>query len=93
VVQGEIVVAVADNREDSPTRDYSILFHMHFENDPYEILIRKKHCMDLWLFPKLSSIVDFPTRLYDPKEEGRIPYDEAQVKDETEEVFSGKKVR
>src|SRR3990167_2947427 len=41
VARGEIVVAVADKRENSPTKDIINLFHMKAYKDPYILLIPK----------------------------------------------------
>ena len=42
VVQGEIVTAVADNREDSSTNGLLNLFYMCSDVDPYILLIPKR---------------------------------------------------
>lgn len=94
VAQGEIVVAVADNRDDSPTKGLLNLFRMHSVNEPYEILIPKQTLHGFMVVSEEPAVLlNFPTRLYDPKEEGRISYNDAQVKDETGEFFSWQRVR
>src|SRR3989344_7307739 len=42
VAQGEVVVAVADNRPDSETKGLLNLFYIKFDKDPYIILIPRK---------------------------------------------------
>jgi len=41
---------------------------MHFENDPYEILIPKKTLHGFMAVSETPAVLlNFPTRLYDPK--------------------------
>lgn len=81
VVSGEVVVAIADNREASPTNGLLNLFYMRPENNPYILLIPKKTLHGFMVVSKDPGVLlNFPTSLYNPKEEGRIPYDEARVK-------------
>ena len=94
VVKGEIIVAVADNREDSETRGPLNLFYMQSQVDPYILLIPKKTLHGFMVVSKEEAILlNFPTDLYNPKEEGRIPYNEAQVKQEDGSLFSWNNVR
>lgn len=94
VTHGEIVVAVADNRDESLTKGLLNLFRMHAENDPYEILIPKRTLHGFMVISETPAVLlNFPTRLYDPNEEGRVPYSEAQIKDDHGELFTWKNVR
>lgn len=81
VIKGDIVVAVADNRDDSETKRVLNLFYMQSQIDPYILLIPKK---TLHGFMNVSSedaiLLNFPTALYNPKEEERIPYGKVGVK-------------
>ena len=81
VVKGEIVVAIADNREDSETKGLLNLFYINARVNPYIVLIPRKTLHGFMVVSKESAIlINFPTGLYNPDEEGRIPYQEAQVK-------------
>ena len=94
VVAGAIVVAVADNRQDSPTKGVLNLFHMVSDKDPYIILIPRKTLHGFMVVSKIPAILmNFPTGLYNPKEEGRIPYNEANIKLDNGEIFSWGKIR
>lgn len=80
VVQGEIITAVADNREDSETLGLLNLFYMQADQDPYILLIPKKTLHGFMVVSKTSAVLlNFPTSLYNPKEEKRVPYSEAQI--------------
>lgn len=94
VVSGAIVTAVADNRDGSPTKGVLNLFHMVSDTDPYMLLIPKKTLHGFLVVSKTPGILlNFPTRLYDPKEEGRIPYAEVAIKMEDGSPFSWNAVR
>ena len=94
VAQGSIVTAVADNREGSPTYGLLNLFYMRADKDPYILLIPK---LTLHGFMVVSSqpavLLNFPTALYNPKEEDRIPYSKAGIKFSDGSIFSWDKVR
>ncbi len=94
VIQGSIVVAIADNREDSPTFGLLNLFNMKADDNPYVLLIPKKTLHGFMVVSKEPAILlNFPTALYNPKEEGRISYEEAQVKLTDGSLFSWDSVR
>ncbi|PIR79852.1 MAG: dTDP-4-dehydrorhamnose 3,5-epimerase [Candidatus Levybacteria bacterium CG10_big_fil_rev_8_21_14_0_10_35_13] len=94
VARGEIVVAVADKRDGSPTKDLLNLFHMKAYENPYIILIPKNTLHGfLVVSNKEAVLLNFPTGLYNPDEEGRIPYEKAQVKTEDGNLFSWDLVR
>ncbi len=94
VVQGAIVVAIADNRADSNTFGKLNLFHMEATKDPYVLLVPKKTLHGFLVVSKIPAILlNFPTSLYSPKEEGRIPHSKIQVKLEDGQLFSWDKVR
>lgn len=93
-IQGSIVVAVADNRLDSKTRGVLNLFYMEAEKNPYLLLIPKKTLHGFMVVSKKSAILlNFPTKLYNPKEEGRIPYEKTLVKFPDGSLFSWNRVR
>lgn len=94
VVQGEIIVAVADNRKESDTHGLLNLFQMKPDEDPYILLIPKKTLHGFMVASKMSAtLLNFPTSLYNPKEEGRISHKEAQVKFADGSYFSWNNVR
>jgi dTDP-4-dehydrorhamnose 3,5-epimerase len=94
VVQGEIVTAVADQREDSPTKGLLNLFYMKSYEGPYILLIPKKTLHGFLVVSKEPAILlNYPTGLYNPAEEGRVAYDTAQVKMTDQTVFSWDLVR
>ncbi|MBI4089351.1 MAG: dTDP-4-dehydrorhamnose 3,5-epimerase family protein [Candidatus Levybacteria bacterium] len=94
VISGEIVMAIADTREGSATKGLLNLFHMRSDNDPYILLVPKNTLHGFMVASKTpATLVNFPTALYSPKEEGRIPYAQAQVKTEDGALFSWNAVR
>ncbi|HYM65188.1 MAG TPA: dTDP-4-dehydrorhamnose 3,5-epimerase family protein [Candidatus Sulfotelmatobacter sp.] len=94
VVKGEIVVAIADNREGSETIGILNLFYIKARENPYMVLIPKKTLHGFMVVSKESAIlINFPTNLYNPEEEGRIPYKEVNVKTQNGEIFSWDLVR
>jgi dTDP-4-dehydrorhamnose 3,5-epimerase len=94
VAQGAIVVAIGDNRIDSPTNGLLNLFYMQADTDPYIVLVPRKTLHGFMVLSKESALLlNYPTGLYDPKEEGRIPYEKAQVKLPDGSLFSWEKVR
>lgn len=81
VIVGEIVVAVADPREDSPTNGLLNLFYMQSSSDPYILLIPKQTLHGFMVVSSApATLLNFPTALYNPKEEERISYKEAGIK-------------
>lgn len=94
VGEGSIVVAVADNREESETKGLLNLFHMQSSEDPYILLIPRKTLHGFLVASKMPAmLLNFPTGLYNPQEEGRISYEKAQAKMLDGSLFSWDKVR
>lgn len=94
VISGEIVVAVADRREDSPTNGLLNLFHMKPDLNPFMILIPKNTLHGFMVVSNIpATLLNFPTALYNPAEEARVPHEEAQVKLEDGTIFSWDIVR
>ncbi|MEK7450493.1 MAG: dTDP-4-dehydrorhamnose 3,5-epimerase family protein [Patescibacteria group bacterium] len=94
VVQGTIIVAVADQRANSVTKGLLNLFHMESDGNPYILLIPKETLHGFLVISKESAmLLNFPTTLYNPKEEGRISYEKAQVKLPDGSLFSWDSVR
>ncbi len=85
VIKGEIVVAMYDWRKDSPTHGNLNLFSMgesQGENGQYLLLvpINVLHCFKN-IGQAEAILLNFPTRLYDPEEEKRIPFKEVKLSD------------
>jgi len=94
VVKGEIVIAIADNREDSLTKGLLNLFYISARKNPYLVLIPRRTLHGFMVVSKEPAIlINFPTGLYNPQEEGRIPYAEVNVKTDDGKVFSWDIVR
>lgn len=94
VVKGEIVVVIADNRKDSETFGLLNLFYINAKKDPYLVLIPRKTLHGFMVVSKESAIlINFPTGLYNPKEEERIPYEQANVKMPDRTLFNWDLVR
>lgn len=94
VVQGSIILAIADNREESATKDLLNLFRIDADKDPYIVLVPKKTLHTFMAISEQPAILlNFPTALYDPKEEGRMPFLQANVKMEDRSLFSWDSVR
>lgn len=94
VAQGEIMVAVADNRRDSKTFGVLNLFHMKADTDPYILLIPKGTLHGFLVVSEDPAILmNFPTFLYNPSEEQRISHEEAGIKNSEGSLFSWNQVR
>ncbi|MDO8659074.1 MAG: dTDP-4-dehydrorhamnose 3,5-epimerase family protein [Candidatus Parcubacteria bacterium] len=94
VAQGEIIVAVADNRQDSQTLGLLNLFHMKADMDPYTLLIPKGALHGFLVVSRSPAVLlNFPTRLYSLSEEQRIAYKEARIKQSDGSLFSWNQVR
>jgi dTDP-4-dehydrorhamnose 3,5-epimerase len=94
VIKGEIVVAIGDNRGDSETKGLLNLFYINARKDPYMVLIPRRTLHGFMVVSKEPAIlINFPTGLYNPKEEGRIPYQDAQMKMSNGTPFSWDLVR
>lgn len=94
VIKGEVIVAIADNREGSSTKGLLNLFYINARKNPYLLLIPKKTLHGFMVVSKESAIlINFPTGLYSPLEEGRIPYEQAQVRTEDRKLFTWDLVR
>ena len=94
VAYGEIITAVADNREESETKGLLNLFRMKVDEDPYILLIPKKTLHGFMVISSTPAVLlNFPTSLYNPKEELRITHQEANVKFPDDSLFTWEKVR
>ena len=94
VAQGEVVVAVADNRDHSQTKGLLNLFYMSSDTDPYILLVPKKTLHGFLVVSKDSAmLLNFPTAIYNPKEEIRVSHEEASVKLADGSLFSWDRIR
>jgi len=97
VVEGDIVVALFDGRKESSTYRSLNLIGMgeaNGDNGQFLLLIPKNvlHCFCV-ISAKPAILLNYPTTLYDPDEEGRIPFAEAGAKLADGREFSWKIVR
>lgn len=95
VAQGKIVVALYDWRKESPTLGLLNLFLMgELKNDLgyYNLLIPKNvlHCF-LVVSKIRAMILNYPTTVYDQKEEGRVFFNQVEI--EKGVNFSWKEIR
>ena len=94
VVKGEIVVAIGDNREDSETKGLLNLFYINARENPYMVLIPRRTLHGFMVVSKTPAIlINFPTGLYNSKEEGRIPYKDIRMKTADGSIFSWDLIR
>lgn len=94
VAQGEIIAAVADNRQDSQTFGLLNLFHMKADIDPYMLLIPKETLHGFLVVSRSPAVLlNFPTFLYSPSEEQRLPYETAKIKNSEGSLFAWDQVR
>lgn len=87
VISGDIIVALYDWRQNSKTYQSLNLFQMgesQGDKGQYLLLIPVNvlHCFKN-IGQKEAIILNFPTKLYDPQEEGRIPFKEVKFPDGT----------
>jgi len=94
IASGEVVVSVADYRKESDTYGLLNLFHINATVDPFLVLIPKGTLHGFLIVSKESGVLlNYPTKLYNPEDELRIPYGEANIKTSTGEDFSWDLVR
>lgn len=83
VLAGTIVVAIADARPGSPTEGKLLLALMHADEDapaPYLLTVPPGTLHGLIaLGDRTAMLQNFPTRLWDASDEGRVPFAEAGV--------------
>ena len=85
VIKGDIVVALYDWRKKSQTYKYMNWFKMgesSGDKGQYLLMIPVNVLHGFVVVSKNQAILmNFPTQLYDPKEEGRIPFKDVKLKD------------
>ena len=82
-LRGTIVVAIADPREGSPTQGNVMLVELAAAEDgPAPLLVtippRTLHGFVV-TSDEPAVLLNFPNRLYDPSDEGRVPFEDAAV--------------
>lgn len=97
VMKGNAVFALFDPRENSPTKGILNLFLMGEENGnegQYALLIPKE------VFHGFACVgnepiylLGFPTLLYNPEEEGRITFEQGNIRFSDGDLFSWERVR
>lgn len=89
---GAIVVAIADGREGSPTRGNLMLVELAATADAPAPLVVTVPPGTLHGFVVVSqtpaTLMNFPNRLYDPTDEGRVPFTEAGIVTPGGQLFS-----
>jgi len=82
-VAGRIVVPIADPRPDSPTHGRIMLVELAASDDAPAPLLVTIPPGTLHGFvvtsPGPATLLNFPTRLYDPADEGRLPFPDAGI--------------
>lgn len=84
VILGDIVVAIYDPRDGSPTRGRLNLYRLGESNGDggqFAVVVPKR-CYHGFVVvsDKPAVLQNFPTREYDPADEGRVPFAEAGVR-------------
>lgn len=97
VIKGSIVFALYDQRENSPTKDTLNLFLMGEKNDAdnqYLLLIPPRVLHAFCVVGQESAyLLAYPNRLYNPAEEGRVPFKDVEIKLSDGQLFSWEVVR
>ena len=85
VIKGDIIVAIYDWQKDSPTYQFLNFFKMgesQGNEGQYLLLVPPRVYHGFVVVSKKPAIlINYPTRLYDPKEEQRVPFKEVKMKD------------
>jgi dTDP-4-dehydrorhamnose 3,5-epimerase len=83
-VRGRIAVAIADPRPGSPTRGNVMLVELAASDDAPAPMLVTIPPGTLHGFVVTSAepatLLNFPNRIYDPNDEGRVPFSEADVR-------------
>lgn len=91
-VAGTIVVAIADAREDSPTHGEIMLVELSAQEDgpaPLMVTIPPRTLHGFVVTSATpATLLNFPNRLYDPEDEGRTPFSDANVRLSDGSAFS-----
>jgi dTDP-4-dehydrorhamnose 3,5-epimerase len=92
VPSGDVALALYDARDDSPTRGRLNLFRLGQgggDEGQYLVLIPPRVLHGFMVIgPGPALLLNYPTRLYDPADEGRVPFAEADARMADGRVFS-----
>lgn len=95
VISGDIVVAIYDNRDDSATKGELNLFAMgesQGKEGQYLLLVPERTYHGFVVVSdKPATLFNYPSRLYDPEEEHRLPFTDYKLSDGS--VFSWEQVK
>jgi len=96
-IMGNTIVAIYDARKNSRTFGVLNLFKQGEENGDdgqYALLIPKGTYHGFLAYGKTNAVLlNFPTQLYNPKDEGRVSHEEAKVRFVDGTIFSWQVVR
>jgi len=85
IIKGDIVIALYDWRKKSETYGRLNLFpvgELQGDNGQYLVLLPINVLHGFKVIGKEPAVlINFPTQLYDPKEEGRVPFSEVKFPD------------
>lgn len=94
---GGIVVAIADGRADSPTRGQLMLVELTAVTDapaPLVVTIPPGTLHGFVVTSRMpATLMNFPNRLHDASDEGRVPFAEAEILTPGGQLFSYDAVR
>ena len=97
VLSGEMVIGLHDPRPDSPTRGTINLFRMGDslgDDGQFAVLIPRLVHHGFVVGPNRPAVLtNFPTRIYDPNDEGRVPFDQVGALMPDGSLFSWNLVR
>ena len=80
IVNGAIILVLADSRKKSPTYGVINVFYMKANENPYMILIPKKVLHTILVVSQEKAIIlNFPTALYNPGDNITIPFVEGGI--------------
>ena len=96
-INGQLMVAIYDPRPGSPTRGQLNLFHIGPDapgDSDFLVLIPRQTLHGFLVTgAQPGTLLNYPTRLYDPADEGRIPFTEAGATFPDGSPFSWQSVR
>ena len=97
VLSGDMVLGLHDPRLNSPTRGRINLFRMGQslgDGGQISVLIPKLVHHGFVVGPDYPAVLtNFPTRIYDPQDEGRVPFEQVGARMEDGSLFSWDRVR
>lgn len=96
-VSGTIVVTIADQRNESPSKGKLMLVELAAQEDgpaPLMVTIPPRTLHGFVVTSETpATLLNFPNRLYDLQDEGRVPFEEAKVPIGSDQLFSHERIR